>query len=400
VPLSTDDIRPGLEGNAGTSEAFILEMVGANRRVLDIGCGAGELGKLLAAPGNTVAGFDIDQQSAQQARQHLDRVEVGDLESTDLVAVFGPAAFDVVVFGDVLEHLRDPLSTLRQVHGLLAPGGSVVISTPNIAHGDVRLALLEGRFRYSSSGILDTTNTRFFTRESLLELVHAAGLAVLELRRTRTPLFATEIGVREDDFDPELIERLRNDVEATTYQFVLHVVPDGVDQITSAQALRVDELMAEVERYRHFEADVEGLRHRLLASRDHAIGAEAETGRLRADNERMTSELIRGRAELHDLRARIPDIADYQEHQRELARMRRLYEELRETAAPMGALMEDLNVAQQHLQLARSELATTQQRLALTDAELGAIRSSTTWRIGRAVVGPLSKVTGRRFGKH
>ena len=414
MPLSKYDIQLDLEKNPGTSHAFLVEMVGANKRVLDVGCDTGYLGEVLGALGNTTTGFEIDEQTAQEARKHLVRVEVGDLESVDLGAVFEPAAFDVIVFGDVLEHLRNPLPTLRQAHGLLAPGGSVLISTPNIAHGDVRLSLLEGNFHYNSLGILDETHTHFFTRESLVKFVHDAGFAVLEFKRTRAPLFGTEIGVQEDHFDPELVEKLRNDVEATTYQFVLRVVPDGIDRVASEQALRVDELTAEVERYRHFEADVADLRHRLLASRDHAIGAEAESGRLRTDNERVTVELARSRAELDALRARVPDIANLKEHQYELARMRRLYEELQEQAAPLGTVLEELNtaqqvlqVAQQDLQAARSEAATTRQQLAEVDGELAAtrgelaaIRRSTTWRIGRAVVGPLSRVTGRRSGKH
>ena len=407
MTLSKNDTQPDGGEHPANSHALLVDMVGANKRVLDIGCGTGDLGELLTAMGNTTTGFEIDEQKAQEARGHLARVEVGDLESTDLGAVFEPAAFDVIIFGDVLEHVRTPLALLRQAHGLLAPGGSVLISTPNIAHGDVRLALLEGNFRYHRLGILEETNTRFFTRESLMELVHQAGFSVVDLRRTRAPLFTTEVGVEEDHFDPELVQRLRNDVEATTYQFVLHVVPESVDQISSAQALRVDELSAEVERYRHFEADVADLRHRLLASRDHAIGAEAESGRLRADNERMTVELSRNRVELHDLRARVPDVADFEEHQRELARMRRLYEELREQAAPLGGVLEELNLAQQDLQASRSDLAMTRRSLAEADSalaaahsELDAVRSSTTWRIGRAVVGPLSRLTGRRSGKH
>jgi 2-polyprenyl-3-methyl-5-hydroxy-6-metoxy-1,4-benzoquinol methylase len=393
VALSKYDIELDLNDNPGTSHAFLVDMVGANKRVLDVGCDTGYLGEVLARVGNTTSGFEINEQTAEEARKHLVRVEVGDLESTDLVALFGPASFDVVVFGDVLEHLRDPRPTLRQAHGLLAAGGSVLISTPNIAHGDVRLALLEGNFRYNRLGILDETHTRFFTRESLVQFVHDAGFAVIDLRRTRAPLFGTEIGVQEGNFDPDLVDRLRTDVEATTYQFVLRAVPDNVDQFTSAQALEVDELKAKVERLRHFEAEVADLRHRLLSSRDHAIGAEAESGRMRVDNERMTVELARSRAELDSLRARLPDIANFKEHQFELARMRRLYEELREQAAPLGELREVLDVT-------RSELVATQERLAAADGELRGVRTSATWRIGRIFVAPVSTLTGRRSGKH
>lgn len=246
MALSKYDIHLDLEQKQGTSHALLVELVGANKRVLDVGCDTGYLGEALGAFGNETAGFEVNEETAAEARKRLTRVEVGDLESTDLVAVFGPGSFDVVVFGDVLEHLRDPLPVLRQARHLLAPGGSVVISTPNVAHGDVRLALLSGRFDYNQLGILDVTHTRFFTRQSLVDFLHDAGFVLADLRRTRAALFSTEIKVEQGDYDPALVEQLQADDEATTYQFVARAVPDDATSLASQQALELDSMRGEL----------------------------------------------------------------------------------------------------------------------------------------------------------
>ena len=73
-----------------------------------------------------------------------------------------------MVMGDVLEHLRDPLNSLRHAVRKLKPSGFVVTSLPNIAHGDVRMALMQGKFRYRETGLLDRTHMRFFTLETPL----------------------------------------------------------------------------------------------------------------------------------------------------------------------------------------------------------------------------------------
>jgi 2-polyprenyl-3-methyl-5-hydroxy-6-metoxy-1,4-benzoquinol methylase len=275
VGLSKYDIEVDLEHRQGTSHALLVELVGANKRVLDVGCDTGYLGEALNTLGNETIGFESNAAAAEAARTKLSRVEVGDLETTDLVALFGRSSFDVVVFGDVLEHLRDPLPVLRQGRPLLAPGGSVVISTPNVAHGDVRLALLDGRFRYTKVGILDDTHTRFFTRDSLVDFLRDAGFVLADLRRTRAELFSTEVGVVEGDYDPQLVARLREDDEATTYQFVVRAVPDDSASVESEQALRLDEAQRDlaVERRRTAELTAAGA----------ALTSEIETLRARLD---------------------------------------------------------------------------------------------------------------------
>jgi 2-polyprenyl-3-methyl-5-hydroxy-6-metoxy-1,4-benzoquinol methylase len=115
---------------------------------------------------------------------------VGDVESLGLP--FERGEFDVVLCADIIEHLRDPLTFLRRSRALIAIGGKLVLSTPNIANWSIRVALLAGRFSYKDRGILDRTHTHLFTRRSLLECLDAAGYRVERLDFTApVPLIGT-----------------------------------------------------------------------------------------------------------------------------------------------------------------------------------------------------------------
>ena len=217
------DVDPSNDNN---SHAMVVALVGQAKRVLDVGCSTGYLARILRGNGNVVSGVEIDPEAAEQARPALDKLVVGDVESMDFTEHFEASSFDVVVFADVLEHVRDPATLLRRVSGLLAPGGSAVLSIPNVAHGSVRLALLEGRFEYRPLGLLDNTHLRFFTRSSLDAMLASAGFRATEVRRTTADAFTTEIPLAEDHFSAEVIDRVRADPESFTYQFVLRAVPE------------------------------------------------------------------------------------------------------------------------------------------------------------------------------
>ncbi|HYT10193.1 MAG TPA: class I SAM-dependent methyltransferase [Mycobacteriales bacterium] len=295
MAVSKYDVEVDLAGAPETSHARMVELVGSNKRVLDVGCSTGYLARVLTALGNTVSGVEYDAAAAKEAEPDLDRLVVGDLEALDLVEAFGEGAFDVVVFGDVLEHLRDPLPVLRGARPLLSPGGSVVISVPNIAHGDVRLALLKGRFRYTKLGLLDETHTRFFTRENLDSFLHDAGFVAVDVRRTYAPLFSTEVGIRADEVDPAVVEQLRAEPEAETYQFVLRAVRDdavhvdiGLTDRAERLDLRVRELAHEVEQARGF---VDAAAAERDEAADRAARAERDAATARAETERLRTEL-------------------------------------------------------------------------------------------------------------
>lgn len=154
----------------------LLDAVGAGGRVLDVGCSSGYLSEPLSQRGNTLVGIELDPEAAREAERFCERVLVGDVETMELP--LEPGSFDVVLCGDVIEHLRDPGAALARLRPLLKPGGRLVVSTPNIANWAMRLSLLAGRWRYTDRGFLDRTHTHLFTRRTLVETIERAGYHV------------------------------------------------------------------------------------------------------------------------------------------------------------------------------------------------------------------------------
>ncbi len=158
-------------------------------RVLDVGCGAGATLQWLRQTGRckVAVGIEMVGSAAAIARERVDEVHVGDANLI-VESAFAPRSFDLVLCLDVLEHLVDPWAFVDKARRLLAPGGLIVASLPNVRHLRVVLPLLlAGRWRYDASGILDRTHLRFFTRDSALELLGREGLRVVQWRRRLPP---------------------------------------------------------------------------------------------------------------------------------------------------------------------------------------------------------------------
>ena len=214
------DDRPGSTHN------LVVGLVPPGAHVLEIGCATGYMSEVLRARlGCTVVGVEIDPAAAAEAAGRADRVIVGDVETLDWEEHLAGERFDAIVFADVLEHLRDPSAVLERARALLAPGGVVVASVPNVAHVSVRLALLAGEFRYRETGLLDETHMRFFTRASLQDLFERSGFAIVRRLRTRRSLEESEVEVPRGVVDEAAQALAAADDEATTYQFVVSASP-------------------------------------------------------------------------------------------------------------------------------------------------------------------------------
>ena len=268
-----------------TSHALALELVGHDRRVLDVGCASGYLAKALAEQGCAVTGIEIDPETAALARAHIDEVVEADLNVTAIADLFPGRDFDAIIFADVLEHLLDPDAVLRSASKLLATGGAVIISIPNVAHGSLRLALLQGHWDYRETGLLDRTHLRFFTRDSVVQMVADAGLHITSLLGTVADPLACEVEIDDESLPGTIVDWVRRQPDALTYQFVLRAevgraggtpVPDLLpavewpmadDAHSARAALEVDPLV--------LMHELTDMRRRILTLRDHAIGAEA-----------------------------------------------------------------------------------------------------------------------------
>lgn len=157
----------------------ILELYAGEGVVLDVGCGSGALGAALKRvnPAAEVHGWDLSPQAGERARQRLDAFHCVDLDAGPLPELSRP--YQLVILGDVLEHLKRPDLLLVSLKRYLAPGGKLIVSVPNIANFGIRWRLLLGRFDYTETGIMDRTHLRFFTCRTIDELAERAGYRVV-----------------------------------------------------------------------------------------------------------------------------------------------------------------------------------------------------------------------------
>jgi len=213
--------------SAYSSHQRIVGLVKPGSRVLDVGCAGGYLARELKAKGCTVVGVDVSDDAA--AREATDRFYVANLDG----GAFAPEerGFDYVIFGDVLEHLRDT-SILGRCKDWLAPGGKVIASTGNIALWFMRAQLALGRFSYSPKGILDETHVRLYTRDSFSAVIKEAGFdlthedwTVIPIEKLAEAVPALQPATSIVDSLQYLLARWRPGLFA--YQFVVEAQPRG-----------------------------------------------------------------------------------------------------------------------------------------------------------------------------
>jgi 2-polyprenyl-3-methyl-5-hydroxy-6-metoxy-1,4-benzoquinol methylase len=90
--------------------------------------------------------------------------------------------FDYVIFGDVLEHLREPAEVLAGCREWLKPGGRIVVSVPNMGWIGAVLPLIHGGLLRSDSGTFDRTHLRVYNAATLVAEVEGAGFRVIEVK--------------------------------------------------------------------------------------------------------------------------------------------------------------------------------------------------------------------------
>ena len=198
---------------------LLLRHVGAGKNVLELGCSTGYLTRRLLQQKCTVTAVESDLEAARVAAGTGATVLSRDLNCAAWTKGLKPD-FDVVLMGDVLEHLICPLKTLQQVRPLLRSGGYAVICLPNVAHWGTRLQIALGQFNYQPTGTLDATHLRFFTVISARQMIEAAGFRLLR--------FDPIIGGRmSGHLRPawQLLARLRPGLFA--YQLLISARPDS-----------------------------------------------------------------------------------------------------------------------------------------------------------------------------
>lgn len=247
-PLVSHLSEADLDENSSLKK--MLSLVGENKRVIDFGCATGYFAELLTKRGCQVTGVEVNSKAAKVAEQYCEQVIVTDLDFVSLVEILPRQTFDVAVFGDVLEHLRNPWKVLEETRQLLKPEGYVVASIPNIAHGAIRLALLQGKFEYTELGILDSTHLRFFTCKTVAELFDSSGYFIDAMERTKLPIFSGSNWIppiAQNSFDEKVVHEIEKDEEADTLQFVVRAFPLSLEGKYAALHQQYSQLVEQVE---------------------------------------------------------------------------------------------------------------------------------------------------------
>jgi len=168
---------------AGGYNHFIYDLVPSNTKVLDVGCNTGELGlELIKNKKCIVYGIDYSVSAIEITKSNLNKAKVIDLNFDELP--FSTDKFDVIVFGDVLEHIINPDKILNDYKKLLNKNGIIIASIPNVANINIRWNLFWGNWNYKKWGILDRTHLKFFTYKTIKKLFLDNGYSITSIKST------------------------------------------------------------------------------------------------------------------------------------------------------------------------------------------------------------------------
>lgn len=176
-----------LKKDSFSSHSKIVNLIKSNLKkgsILDVGCASGYIESLLPKSDYEFFGIDSNEEVISVAKKNYKEVWNLDIEKE---VPNLKIKFDILIFADILEHLRDPSFVLSRYLKFGKNRSLIIISTPNIANFVIRLFLLFGHFDYSDRGILDRTHLRFFTLDNLKKMLKEVNLEILDVEVTPLP---------------------------------------------------------------------------------------------------------------------------------------------------------------------------------------------------------------------
>lgn len=213
--------RRAIDMAVRSSMSVLASMVAPGSRVLDLGIGGGALGRALTAHRRCeVHGVTHNPDERAAGADAYARIELLDLEGPGWSRRFAGLQFDVIVCGDVLEHLRQPELVLRECAALVRPGGYLLASVPNAAYAGMVVELMHGNWNYGPEGLLDRSHLRFFTRTSFERLLRAEGWATERVEPIDLSWYYTEFWRPFDLLPPAVARYVLAQPDASAYQFV------------------------------------------------------------------------------------------------------------------------------------------------------------------------------------
>lgn len=161
----------------------IVKLVGSNKKVLDVGCYDGTISLQLKKQKNQVVGVDISKNAVRLAQKKGIEAYVWNIEEDNVPKAL--SKFDVIVAGELIEHIFDPDSFLKKLSSVLKPKGSIILTTPNLAGLGSRLSLLLGKLPWMiENDILPgkSGHIRYFTYDELKKLLDRHGFKIISFK--------------------------------------------------------------------------------------------------------------------------------------------------------------------------------------------------------------------------
>ena len=156
----------------------IVNLVGTQKRVLDIGCYDGTIGSAILSNSNKVSGIDFSKEAVALAMQKGIDAYQADIEEDTMP--FEEHSFEVIVFAEIIEHVFDTDAFLEKIKKYLTKDGQIVLTTPNLATLGRRFMLLLGKNPLIEVSCHNGAagHIRYFVKESLFDLLNAHGFEV------------------------------------------------------------------------------------------------------------------------------------------------------------------------------------------------------------------------------
>jgi len=232
--------RRTFDPDSGDSLARLARWVRPGATVLELGAAGGYFTEWLQRQGAVVDVVEVDPEAARAAERFARRVVVADLDAEGWEAMLAGdgdvARYECIVCADVLEHLRDGNRLLARLRPLLAAGGELLLSVPNVAHAAIIAGLFDDRFDYGGEGLLDPSHLHLYTWRSLAAALRDAGYRILAWDATELTPYASEFRIRVEALSPALRAALGPGTRHHAYQWLVRAAPGAMQTIPEPPA--------------------------------------------------------------------------------------------------------------------------------------------------------------------
>ena len=219
-----------LDLSLNTSTGLILSKIKKGSKVLEFGCAEGRMTRYMKEElGCSVYICEYNPEAFEKAKEYAADGICTDIMKYEWCDKFAGMSFDHILFADVLEHLADPGAVLKRAGVMLAPGGTIIASLPNVTHNDIILKATDEHFDYMDTGLLDDTHIHFWGKRNLKPFIEKTGLFLEKVEGTyfETGFSEQLYGQSLRAYSPYLQAILKERECGEVYQFVITCVNQG-----------------------------------------------------------------------------------------------------------------------------------------------------------------------------